>query len=155
MSLEDGVRLVSERDRLMNEASEFNPGGMIALIGVDPKEVEEVIQDQNGVVVAANFNTPRQTVISGEQDAMETVVAKVGGKGRQLKVAGGFPLAAYGGSRLRDGANAGGDGVRGAQPADGVGDRWIGARDGPTTFGTQCSARCSHRYDGWRLSVAS
>lgn len=90
LSLEDGVRLVAERDRLMNEASEINPGGMIALIGADPKEVEEAAREQSGVVVAANFNTPRQTVISGEQGAMETLVEKVGGKGRQLKVAGAF-----------------------------------------------------------------
>ncbi|CAN5580831.1 hypothetical protein BH24ACT20_BH24ACT20_01170 [soil metagenome] len=90
LSLEDGVRLVAERDRLMNEASEINPGGMIALIGADPKEVEEVAREQSGVVVAANLNTPRQTVISGEQGAMEALAEKVGGKGRQLKVAGAF-----------------------------------------------------------------
>lgn len=90
LSLEDGVRLVAERDRLMNESSEINPGGMIALIGADPEEVEEAVQEQSGVVVAANFNTPRQTVISGEQGAIETLAEKVGGKGRQLKVAGAF-----------------------------------------------------------------
>ena len=90
LSLEDGVRLVAERDRLMNEASGINPGGMIALIGADPEEVEEAAREQSGVVVAANFNTPRQTVISGEQGAMEALIEKIGGKGRQLKVAGAF-----------------------------------------------------------------
>lgn len=90
LSLEDGVRLVAERDRLMNEAASVNPGGMVALIGADPLEVEEAARAQEGVVVAANFNTPRQTVISGKQTAMEAVVEKVGGKGRPLKVAGAF-----------------------------------------------------------------
>lgn len=90
LSLEDGVRLVAERDRLMNEAASTNPGGMVALIGADPLEVEEAARAQEAVVVAANFNTPRQTVISGEQTAMEAVVEKVGGKGRPLKVAGAF-----------------------------------------------------------------
>ena len=90
LGLEDGVRLVAERDRLMNEASQANPGGMIALIGADPREVEEAVRGQNGVVVAANFNTPRQTVISGEKTTMEAVTGKVGGKGRPLKVAGAF-----------------------------------------------------------------
>lgn len=96
LSLEDGVRLVAERDRLMNEAASVNPGGMVALIGADPLEVEEAARAQEGVVVAANFNTPRQTVISGRQTAMEAVVEKVGGKGRPLKVAGAFhsPLMA-------------------------------------------------------------
>src|SRR5687767_1778021 len=36
LGLEDGVRLVAERDRLMSEAARENPGGMIALIGADP-----------------------------------------------------------------------------------------------------------------------
>ncbi len=90
LSLEDGVRLVAERDRLMNEAAQANPGGMIALIGADPGEVEEAARERSGVVVAANFNTPRQTVISGEKAAMEAVAEKVGGKGRPLKVAGAF-----------------------------------------------------------------
>lgn len=90
LSLEDGVRLVAERDRLMSEAAEANPGGMIALIGADSREVEEAARAQSGVVVAANFNTPRQTVISGEEAAMEAVAGRVGGKGRPLKVAGAF-----------------------------------------------------------------
>lgn len=90
LSLDDGVRLVAERDRLMNESAEINPGGMIALIGADPLEVEEAAREQDGVVVAANFNTPRQTVISGEQGAIEALAERVGGKGRQLKVAGAF-----------------------------------------------------------------
>ena len=90
LSLEDGVRLVAERDRLMKEAAFTNPGGMVALIGADPLEVEAAARAQERVVVAANFNTPRQTVISGEQTAMEAVVEKVGGKGRPLKVAGAF-----------------------------------------------------------------
>lgn len=90
LSLEDGVWLVSERDRLMNEAAEANPGGMIALIGAEPREVEEAVREQGGVVVAANFNTPRQIVISGEKTAMEAVAEKVRGKGRTLEVAGAF-----------------------------------------------------------------
>lgn len=90
LGLEDGVRLVAERDRLMNEASQTHPGGMVALIGANPKEIEEAVREQDGVVVAANFNTPRQTVISGEESAMEAVVGEVGGKGRPLKVAGAF-----------------------------------------------------------------
>src|SRR5919199_3131485 len=66
LSLEDGVRLVAERDRLMNEASKENPGGMVALIGADPDAVVEAVEGSDGTVVAANFNSPRQTVVSGE-----------------------------------------------------------------------------------------
>jgi [acyl-carrier-protein] S-malonyltransferase len=90
LGLEDGVRLVAERDRLMNEAAQENPGGMMALIGADPMEVARVAEEANGVVVAANFNTPRQTVISGETAALETVAESIGGRAVRLDVAGAF-----------------------------------------------------------------
>lgn len=96
LKLEDGVRLVAERDRLMNEASEESPGEMAALLGADVRDVVEAVEAEGGVVVAANFNTPRQTVISGDPQAVEAVAGKVGGKSRKLQVAGAFhsPLMA-------------------------------------------------------------
>lgn len=90
IGLEDGIRLVAERDRLMNEASRENPGGMIALIGADPLEVVNAVEEADGVVVAANFNTPRQTVISGQKDAIEAVAGTLKGRSMPLDVAGAF-----------------------------------------------------------------
>ncbi len=90
LGLEDGVQLVAERDRLMMEASAQNPGGMTAIIGAEAREVADAVDSEDGAVVAANFNTPRQTVISGEREAMEAVVGRVGGKKRKLDVAGAF-----------------------------------------------------------------
>lgn len=90
LGMEDGVRLVAERDRLMSEASAHNPGGMTAIIGADAWEVVGAVDSAEGAVVAANFNTPRQTVISGEIEAMEAVAGRVGGKKRKLDVAGAF-----------------------------------------------------------------
>jgi len=90
LGLDDGVRLVAERDRLMTEAAKENPGGMTAIIGVDAWEVLSTVGGAEGVVVAANFNTPRQTVISGEESALERVAGCVGGKKRKLVVAGAF-----------------------------------------------------------------
>ena len=90
LGLRDGVRLVAERDRLMNEAARENPGGMVALIGADPLEVSRATEEADGVVVAANFNTPRQTVLSGEADALEVVAGRVGGRKVRLEVAGAF-----------------------------------------------------------------
>jgi [acyl-carrier-protein] S-malonyltransferase len=89
LGLEDGVRLVTERDRLMTEAAR-NPGGMTAIIGAGTREVVDAVDSMNEAVVAANFNTPRQTVISGEIGAMESVAGRVGGKKRKLDVAGAF-----------------------------------------------------------------
>ncbi len=90
VTLEDAVWLVAERDRLMTEAAEENPGGMVALIGADPAEVARAAAEAEGVVVAANFNTPRQTVISGEKDALDDVAEQVRGRKVQLNVAGAF-----------------------------------------------------------------
>ena len=90
LGLEDAVRLVAERDRLMNEAAAENPGGMVALIGADPAEVVRAAEEADGVVVAANFNTPRQTVISGEKGALGSVAEKVRGRKVELNVAGAF-----------------------------------------------------------------
>ena len=90
LRLEDGVRLVAERDRLMTEASRERPGGMAAIIGVDAREVEGAVNAVGGAVVAANFNTPRQTVISGEEEALAAVAGRVGGRKRKLGVAGAF-----------------------------------------------------------------
>jgi [acyl-carrier-protein] S-malonyltransferase len=96
LSLGDGVRLVAERDRLMNEASGENPGGMVALIGADPDAVARAAKESGGAVVAANFNTPRQTVISGRTDALEEAVEGLSGRKVRLRVAGAFhsPLMA-------------------------------------------------------------
>ena len=90
LRLEDGVRLVAERDRLMTEASRKNPGGMTAIIGADAWEIKSVVDVAKGAVVAANFNTPRQTVISGEKEALAAVAGRVGGKKRKLDVTGAF-----------------------------------------------------------------
>jgi [acyl-carrier-protein] S-malonyltransferase len=90
LGLEDGVRLVAERDRLMTGVSYRNPGGMIAIIGAGAREVADAVDAAEGVVVAANYNTPRQTVISGQEEAMEDVAGRVGGKKRKLDVAGAF-----------------------------------------------------------------
>lgn len=90
LSLEDGVRLVAERDRLMMGDARENPGGMTAIIGAGPREVVEAVEATRGVVVAANFNTPRQTVISGEEEALAAVTELVGGKKRRLDVEGAF-----------------------------------------------------------------
>jgi [acyl-carrier-protein] S-malonyltransferase len=90
LGLEDAVRLVAERDRLMNEAARENPGGMVALLGTDPTEVVRAAEEADGVIVAANFNTPRQTVISGETGALEDVAESVGGRKVKLGVAGAF-----------------------------------------------------------------
>ena len=90
LNLDDGVRLVGERDRLMTEAAEKTPGGMVAVIGADPEEVERAVGEAEGIVVAANFNTPRQVVVSGEKEALDSALEAIKGRKVPLRVAGAF-----------------------------------------------------------------
>lgn len=72
LSLEDGLRLVCLRGRLMAEAQSEHPGTMAAIIGLTSERVAAVCEQAAaaGLVAPANYNTPSQTVVSGEPDAV-------------------------------------------------------------------------------------
>jgi [acyl-carrier-protein] S-malonyltransferase len=91
----EGLRLVAERGRLMQEAATASQGGMVALIGADEQQAEEVCDAARGdeVLVPANFNAPGQIVLSGHRTACERAVAAAGERGLRataLVVAGAF-----------------------------------------------------------------
>lgn len=71
-SLEEGLRLVRTRARLTQDAAESNPGTMAAILGLSGEQVLEAVEKASsaGIVAAANFNSPVQTVISGEAGAV-------------------------------------------------------------------------------------
>ena len=73
LDLEDGVRLVSERGRLMQASGQGRDGAMAALIGLDDARLPELVAgaSQHGVFVVANRNAPGQVVVSGERPAVE------------------------------------------------------------------------------------
>ena len=70
--LETGLWLVKNRAELMHQAGFENPGTMAAILGLSPEQVQEAVSKASGagVVVAANLNSPIQTVISGELGAV-------------------------------------------------------------------------------------
>lgn len=72
ISFADGLRLVQERGRIMKSEGEKKPGGMAAVIGLTQDRLQTVVDEagSEGVVVIANSNSPIQTVISGEIDAL-------------------------------------------------------------------------------------
>jgi [acyl-carrier-protein] S-malonyltransferase len=93
---EDGLRLVAERGRLMQQAAETSHGGMVALIGADENQAEAVCREAAGstdVLVCANFNAPGQIVLSGGSDACRRAVEialRDGFRATALAVAGAF-----------------------------------------------------------------
>jgi [acyl-carrier-protein] S-malonyltransferase len=72
-TFEDGVRLVRRRGILMKNVSEKSPGKMLAVIGLSDDKVADVVKEasQFGTIVAANFNSPGQVVLSGEEKAIK------------------------------------------------------------------------------------
>jgi [acyl-carrier-protein] S-malonyltransferase len=92
MSFEDGLRIVRQRGRFMQEACDVTRGGMAAVIGLDEGPTREVCA-QSGVVLA-NLNCPGQLVISGEAEkivqACELAKAKGARRAMPLPVAGAY-----------------------------------------------------------------
>jgi [acyl-carrier-protein] S-malonyltransferase len=73
---EEGMKLVSERGRLMNEIQNERPGAMAAIIGLPAEKVEELCEEASseGVIIPANLNTPVQVVCSGEDAAVDKLI---------------------------------------------------------------------------------
>ncbi len=89
ISYEDGLRIVAERSRAMQEDCDNNPGAMAAVMGLDIRKVEEICDSIDGIVQPANFNSPIQIVVSGEREAVELFMqkAKEAGAKRTVKLA--------------------------------------------------------------------
>lgn len=92
MSFEDGLKVVRQRGRFMQEACDATQGGMAAVIGLDEGPLQEVCAEAG--VELANLNCPGQIVISGESariaTACELAKAKGAKKALPLTVAGAY-----------------------------------------------------------------
>ena len=74
LNLEQTLSFVKRRGEVMHREAEANPGVMRTIIGLDSAVVREVCAQVDGVVQAANLNTPIQTVITGEATAVDEAV---------------------------------------------------------------------------------
>lgn len=72
LDLADALRTVRRRGRFMQDAVEVGAGAMSALLGLDPERVDAVCGEAAGcgVVSPANYNSPGQTVIAGDAEAV-------------------------------------------------------------------------------------
>ncbi|GAA4725726.1 ACP S-malonyltransferase [Brevibacillus fulvus] len=75
-SFEEGLRIVAKRGQLMQEAQSRRPGVMAAIVGLSAEQVEEICEQarSSGLVVPANYNSPQQLVISGDEPAVEAAM---------------------------------------------------------------------------------
>lgn len=88
LSLEDAFKIIKLRAEAMDKAAKSSDGSMAAILKIAPEKVEEVCAEIEGYVVPVNYNSPVQTVIAGEKEA----VAKACEKFAELK-ARAVPLA--------------------------------------------------------------
>ncbi len=95
-SLEEGLSLVRTRAQLMAFAGRSSAGTMAAILGLSADQVADVVAKaaDAGIVIVANYNSPIQTVISGEVAAVERagqIASEMGAKRVvPLNVSGGF-----------------------------------------------------------------
>ena len=85
ISLEDGVRLVRERGRLMQASGAGRDGAMAAILGLDDAALPTLVAraSEVGVFGVANRNAPGQVVVSGERaaiDAAATIAKELGAR---------------------------------------------------------------------------
>ena len=86
LGFEEGLKLVRERSRLMFEAGKNKPGTMGAIIGLSNEQIDDIcrsLQNQ-GIVQAANFNSPGQIVISGEKHTVLAALDKAKEAGARI-----------------------------------------------------------------------
>ena len=95
----DAIKLVRERGKAMQQAGIDNPGTLAAIVGLDPKIVENLCKEASveGIVQCANFNSPGQIVISGSRlgikKAMELCKTNGAKIVKELVVSGAFHSA--------------------------------------------------------------
>jgi [acyl-carrier-protein] S-malonyltransferase len=105
LSAEAGLRLAVVRGRIMEEAAQANPGGMMAVLGGEDGAVRELAGEFE--LTVANDNAPGQVVLSGAADSLGEARRKLratGVKAIRLPVAGAFhsPFMAGAATRFRE-----------------------------------------------------
>jgi [acyl-carrier-protein] S-malonyltransferase len=110
LSLEDAMYLVHKRGEFMIKANDGTPFAMAAIVGLNKDKIKEICEtaSETALVVAANFNTPVQTVISGTKEGVELACSMMKEAGAKrvvpLTVGGPFhsPLIAKAGEWLQE-----------------------------------------------------
>jgi len=95
LTFEEGLRLVYKRAFAMQKACEITPSTMAAVIGLEDAVVERICASITGeIVVPANYNCPKQLVISGSVEGIKIACDKMKEAGAKralpLNVSGAF-----------------------------------------------------------------
>ncbi len=88
LDFKTGLLLVKTRSEEMAKAGKNTKGSMAAIIGLDNNLIKEICDqyDGDGIVVAANFNCPKQVVISGTINAVKSIMNSAKKSGARMTV---------------------------------------------------------------------
>ena len=88
LDFESGLRLVKERARIMRDANASRPGGMASIIGLRDRVLSAIVREasKHGIIVVANNNCPGQSVVSGDESALQRVMRLAEEKGARRVV---------------------------------------------------------------------
>lgn len=99
LDLESVLQIIAKRAELMDSAASKTKGTMAAVLGLSQEKIEECLKSivSAGIVSVANFNSPDQTVITGEIDAVNKAMEELKAAGAKrvipLTVSGAFHSA--------------------------------------------------------------
>jgi [acyl-carrier-protein] S-malonyltransferase len=83
----DCLDVVEERAKLMNSSMNNIEGGMAAVIGLNPNDIEDIcinLSGKNGIIEAVNYNSDMQTVVAGHIDVVSKSVEIFKSSGAKL-----------------------------------------------------------------------
>ena len=89
ITLEDTLKLIQKRAELM---SQTKGGSMAAILNSDKETIKECMQQADGYVAIANYNSPKQIVITGDDNAVKQTCNLLSDRGVKRVV----PLAVSG-----------------------------------------------------------
>lgn len=84
LAFEDAVKAVHNRGKYMQEAVPVGVGGMLAVLGAENSDIEEVcrqISREGSVAEPANYNSEGQVVVAGHLDALERFSVEMKARG--------------------------------------------------------------------------
>ena len=81
LDVEQALDIVSKRGRLMQEALPVGTSGMAAVLSSDLQTIESIVsecqKELDEVLEIANYNSPNQTVISGQKRVLDLAVKRL------------------------------------------------------------------------------
>jgi [acyl-carrier-protein] S-malonyltransferase len=88
ISFEDGLQLTRRRGEMMAAIAAQTGGIMAAILGLPATEVEAICREvsTDGICEPANFNSPTQTVISGEEAAVRHAMDRARERGAKRAI---------------------------------------------------------------------